>query len=88
MQTLEHEDLSASCVFIKGVLEESLAKLEKEELDFDNFQEKKNQMEAIPSCNLKTQSLMQMVLLRKLKITYTLLWNQSFRLVPKKMSLC
>ncbi|KAM1707770.1 hypothetical protein ACFX13_000914 [Malus domestica] len=37
MQTLEHQDLSASCVFVEGVLEESLAKLEKEELDSDNF---------------------------------------------------
>ncbi|CAN6566025.1 unnamed protein product [Malus baccata var. baccata] len=37
IQTLEHEDLSASCVFVEGVLEESLAKLEKEELDSDNF---------------------------------------------------
>ena len=37
MQTLEHEDLSASCVFVERVLEESLAKLEKEELDSDNF---------------------------------------------------
>ncbi|KAB2609013.1 clustered mitochondria protein [Pyrus ussuriensis x Pyrus communis] len=37
MQTLEHKYLSASCVFVEGVLEESLAKLEKEELDSDNF---------------------------------------------------
>ncbi|KAB2615529.1 clustered mitochondria protein [Pyrus ussuriensis x Pyrus communis] len=37
MQTLEHKDLLAACVFVEGVLEESLAKLEKEELDSDNF---------------------------------------------------
>lgn len=37
MQILEHEELSASCFFVEGVLEESLAKLEKEELDSDSF---------------------------------------------------
>ncbi|CAL9007462.1 unnamed protein product [Prunus brigantina] len=37
LQILEHEELSASCFFVEGVLEESLAKLEKEELDSDSF---------------------------------------------------
>lgn len=36
-QALEHEELSASCAFVESLLEESLAKLEKEELDSDNF---------------------------------------------------
>lgn len=36
-QGLEHEELSASCAFVESLLEESLAKLEKEELDSDNF---------------------------------------------------
>ncbi|XP_061999783.1 protein REDUCED CHLOROPLAST COVERAGE 1 isoform X1 [Rosa rugosa] len=36
-QGLEHEELSASCAFVEKLLEESLAKLDKEELDSDSF---------------------------------------------------
>ena len=36
-QGLEHEELSASCSFVENLLEESLAKLDKEELDSDSF---------------------------------------------------
>ncbi|KAJ7962574.1 Tetratricopeptide repeat (TPR)-like superfamily protein [Quillaja saponaria] len=37
MQILEFEELSASHGFVESLLKESLAKLEKEELDLDNF---------------------------------------------------
>ncbi|XP_050386803.1 protein REDUCED CHLOROPLAST COVERAGE 1 isoform X2 [Argentina anserina] len=36
-QGLEHEELSASCAFVENLLEESLAKLDKEEPDCDSF---------------------------------------------------
>lgn len=36
-QGLEHEELSASCAFVEKLLEESLAKLDKEELDSGSF---------------------------------------------------